>query len=122
MTKVLKVNGYAAVAIRISVVPPKGMEVVDSAPYYELGLSDIYWKQRLTNEWKWRVKQGEMTRKEARKERERYGFADGGLTKEEQRIWERCASNTEYHYLGSAKTFVRFGKALAEAMPGMEKN
>jgi hypothetical protein len=95
---------------------------VDSGPYYEIGLSDIYWKQRLTNEWKWRVKQGEMTRKEARKERERYGFTGNGLTKKEQRIWDRCASNAEYHYLGSGKTFVRFGKALAEAMLKMEKN
>jgi hypothetical protein len=95
---------------------------VDSGPYYELGLSDIYWKQRLTNEWKRRVKQGEMTLREARMERERYGFADGGLTKEEQSIWDRCASNAEYHYLGSGKTFVRLGKAMAEAMLGMEKN
>ncbi len=96
------------------------VKAVDSGPYYELGLSDIYWKQRLTNEWKWRVKQGEMTRKEARKERERYGFTDRGLTKKEQSIWDKCASNAEYHYLGSGKTFVRFGKALAEAMLEME--
>jgi len=95
---------------------------VDSGPFYELGLSDIYWKQRLTNEWKWRVKQGEMTRKEVRKECERYGFTGDGLTKKEQKIWDRCASNAEYHYLGSGKTFVRFGKALAEAMLRMEKN
>jgi hypothetical protein len=94
---------------------------VDSGPYYELGLNDIYWKQRLTNEWKWRVKQGGMTRREASKEGQRYGFAGGGLTKKEQRIRDRCASNAEYHYLGSGKTFVRFGKALAEAMLGMEK-
>jgi hypothetical protein len=95
---------------------------VDSGPYYEIGLSDIYWKQRLTNEWKWRIKHGEMTRKEAKKECKRYGFAGLGLTKKEQRIWDRCASNAEYHYLGSGKTFVRFGKALAEAMLKMEKN
>ena len=95
---------------------------VDSGPYYELGLSDIYWKQRLTNEWKGRVKQGKMTREEARKECERFGFSGDGLTKKEQRIWDRCASNAEYHYLGSGKTFVRFGKALAEAMLRMEKN
>ena len=31
---------------------------VDSGPFYELGLSDIYWKQRLNNMWKQRVKQG----------------------------------------------------------------
>ena len=98
------------------------VKAVDSGPFYELALSDIYWKKRLTDEWKWRVKQGEMTRKEAGKERERYGFSKDGLTKEEQRIWDRCASNAEYHYLGSGKTFVRLGKAFAEAMLGMEKN
>ena len=94
---------------------------VDSGPYYELGLSDIYWKQRLTNEWKWRVKQGEMTQEDVRKELERYGFTGSGLTKKEQEILDRCASNAEYHYLGSGKTFVRFGKALAEAMLRIEK-
>jgi hypothetical protein len=95
---------------------------VDSGPYYELALSDIYWKHRLTNEWKWRIKQGGMTRSEARKERERIGFGAGGLTKKEQRIWNRGASNVEYHYLGSGKPFVRLGKAFAEAMLKMEKN
>ena len=30
---------------------------VDSGPYYELDLSDIYWKRRLTSDWKRRVKQ-----------------------------------------------------------------
>ena len=97
------------------------VKAVDSGPFYELALSDIYWKQRLTNEWKWRVKQGEMTREEARKQRERYGFLKGGLTREEQRTWDRDASNAEYHYLGSGKTFVRLGKAFAEAMLGMER-
>jgi hypothetical protein len=94
---------------------------VDSGPFYELGLSDIYWKKRLTNEWKQRVKQGDMTRKEAKKECERYGFSLNGLTKKEQNIMDRCASNAEYHYLGSGKTFVRLGKAMAEAMLKMEK-
>lgn len=93
---------------------------VDSGPYYELGLSDIYWKQRLTKEWDYHVKQGDMTRREAKKERERYGFTGNGLTKKEQRILDRCASDAEYHYLGSGKTFVRFGKALEEAMLRME--
>jgi len=51
----------------------------------------------------------------------RYGFGNGELTAEEQRTWDRCASNAEYHYLGSGKTFIRFGKALAEAMLEMEK-
>jgi len=45
----------------------------------------------------------------------------GELTAQEQSTWDRCASNAEYHYLGSGKTFVRFGKALAEAMLKMEK-
>ncbi len=98
------------------------VKAVDSGPYYELGLSDIYWKRRLTNEWERKVKEGKMTPDQAMKERERYGFTDGGLTAEEQFIWDRCASNAEYHYLGSGKTFVRFGKALAEAMIEMEQN
>jgi hypothetical protein len=93
---------------------------VDSGPYYELELSDIYWKRRLTSGWKRRVKQGEMTPGKLKEECARYGFGDGELTAEEQRTWDRCASNAEYHYLGSGKTFVRFGKALAEAMLEME--
>ncbi len=47
-------------------------------------------------------------------------IGDVELTAEEQRTWDRCASNAEYHYLGSGKTFVRFGKALAEAMLELE--
>jgi hypothetical protein len=93
---------------------------VDSGPYYELELSDIYWKRRLTSGWKRRMKQGEMTPGKLKEECARYGFGDGELTAEEQRTWDRCASNAEYHYLGSGKTFVRFGKALAEAMLEME--
>ena len=95
---------------------------VDSGPFYELELSDIYWKQRLTNEWKHRVSQGKMTLEEAQKERTRYGFTENGLTAQEQSIWDRCASNAEYHYLGSGKTFIRFGKALAEAMIEIEND
>jgi hypothetical protein len=95
---------------------------VDSAPFYELGLSDIYWKKRLTNEWKSRVKQGKMTPEEVVKECTRYGFGMDGLTPEEQAVLDRCSSNAEYHYLGSGKTFIRFGQALAEAMLRMEKN
>jgi hypothetical protein len=97
------------------------VKAVDSGPFYELGLSDIYWKQRLTNEWKWQVKEGKMTKEEARKQMEKYGFATDGLTRTEKAIWKRGASNAEYHYLGSGKTFVRLGKAFAEAMLGMEK-
>ena len=94
---------------------------VDSGPYYELELSDIYWKRRLTGNWKRRVKQGEMTPETLKEECARYGFGHGELTAEEQSTWDRCASNAEYHYLGSGKTFVRFGKALAEALLEMEK-
>ena len=94
---------------------------VDSGPYYELGLSDIYWKRRMTGEWKQRVKRGEMTPDKFKEECTRYGFGDGELTAEEQRTWDRCASNAEYHYLGSGKTFIRFGRALAEAMLEMQQ-
>jgi len=93
---------------------------VDSGPYYELELSDIYWKRRLTGEWKRRVTQGEMTTEQVKAECARYGFGECELTAAEQRTWDRCASNAEYHYLGSAKTFIRFGKALAGAMLDME--
>jgi hypothetical protein len=93
---------------------------VDSGPYYDLELSDIYWKRRLTSEWKRRTAQGKMTPEKLQAECARYGFGDGKLTPEEQHIWDRCASNAEYHYLGSGKTFVRFGKALAEAMLTMD--
>lgn len=93
---------------------------VDSGPFYELGLSDIYWKRRMTGGWKRRVHKGEMTEEEYRKECDKYGFDDGEITAEEQSIWDRCSSNAEYHYLGSGKTFVRFGKALAEAMLKIE--
>ncbi|MCB1092661.1 MAG: hypothetical protein KDL87_14090 [Verrucomicrobiae bacterium] len=94
---------------------------VDSGPFYELELSDLYWKRRLTGEWKRRVKLGEMTLEKYREECARYGFGDGDLTSDEQRTWDRCASNAEYHYLGSGKTFVRFGKALAESLLEMQK-
>ena len=94
---------------------------VDSGPYYELELSDIYWKRRLTSNWKRRVEKGEMTPEKFKEECARYAFGDGELTTAEQSTWDRCASNAEYHYLGSGKTFVRFGKALAEAMLEMEK-
>ncbi len=67
---------------------------VDSGHFYELELSDIYWKRRLKLE----------------------------LTAQEQSTWDRCASNAEYHYLGSGKTYIRFGQALAEAMLELEKN
>ena len=46
---------------------------------------------------------------------------NGELTNQEERTWDLGASNAEYHYLGSGKTFVRFGKALAEAMRELEK-
>jgi hypothetical protein len=94
---------------------------VDSGPYYELELSDIYWKRRLTSGWKLKVKQGEMTPEELKKECAHYGFGDDELTAKEKSTWDRCASNAEYHYLSSGKTFVRFGKALAGAMLEMEK-
>jgi hypothetical protein len=93
---------------------------VDSGPYYELELSDIYWKRRMTSNWKQQVKQGKMTPKKMQQESSRYGFGDGKLTAKEQLIWNKGASNAEYHYLGSGKTFIRFGKALAEAMLKME--
>lgn len=93
---------------------------VDSGPYYELRLSDLYWKRRLTGDWQRRLKRGEMTPEQVTEENARYGFGDGHLTAEEQRFWDRCASNAEYHYLGSGKTFVRFGKAVAETILEME--
>ncbi len=94
---------------------------VDSGPYYELHLSDIYWKRRLTANWKRRVENGEMTSQEMQAECKRYDFGNGQLTAAEQATWDRCASNAEYHYLGSGKTFVRFGQALAEAMLAIDE-
>ncbi|MEN8771959.1 MAG: sialate O-acetylesterase [Akkermansiaceae bacterium] len=95
---------------------------VDSGPYYELALSDIYWKRRMTGEWKRRLKKGEMTREDYERECAKFAFGDGEITAEEQAAWDRCASNAEYHYLGSGKTFIRFGKVLAEAMLEIERN
>ena len=63
-----------------------------------------------------------MTQDEYKKQCAQYGFGDGELTAKEKKTWDSCASNAEYHYLGSAKTFIRFGKALAEAMVKIEKN
>lgn len=95
---------------------------VDSGPFYELELSDIYWKRRMTGEWKRRLKKGEMTKRDYERECDKFGFGDGEITAEEQATWDRCSSNAEYHYLGSGKTFIRFGKALAEAMLKIETN
>lgn len=97
------------------------VKAVDSGLFYELALSDIYWKQRLTNKWKWDLSQGKMTENEVKEEQKLYGFKEFGLTPEEQAIWDREASNAEYHYLGSGKTFLQFGKALAETMQEMEQ-
>jgi hypothetical protein len=94
------------------------VKAVDSGPFYELALSDIYWKQRLTDKWKWDMSQGKMTESEVREQQEFYGFEELELTPEEQTIWDREASNAEYHYLGSGK--IQFGKALAETMQKME--
>ncbi|MBT3748209.1 MAG: hypothetical protein HOG34_04430, partial [Bacteroidetes bacterium] len=60
---------FAAVELYdLKVMPPYRGHVigVDSGPFYELELSDIYWKRRLNNEWKRKVKQGIMTSEEAR--------------------------------------------------------
>ncbi|MCF7957230.1 MAG: sialate O-acetylesterase, partial [Phycisphaerae bacterium] len=116
---------FAAVAqYDQKVAPPYRGHVVavDSGPYYDLALSDIYWKRRMTGDMKRRVKQGEMTQAQLKAECARYGFGDGELTAKEKSTWDRCASNAEYHYLGSGKTFVRFGKALAEAMVKMRES
>jgi len=37
------------------------------------------------------------------------------ITPAEKTMWERGASNADYHYLGCAKTFALMGKAFAEA-------
>ena len=95
---------------------------VDSGPFYELALSDIYWKRRMTGEWKRRLEKGEMTKEAYQKECTKFGFGDGEITVEEQATWDRCSSNAEYHYLGSGKTFIRFGRSLAEAMLEIERN
>lgn len=94
---------------------------VDSGPYYDLELSDLYWKRRLTGNWKQRMRMGEMTEEQYLAECRQYGFGDGELTPEEKTKWEAGASNAEYHYLGSGRTFLGFGKALAEAMLSLEK-
>ena len=94
---------------------------VDSGPFYDLALSDLYWKRRMTGNWKRQIKAGKMTEAEYGKECAKFGFGDGELTVEEQTKWDRGSSNAEYHYLGSGKTFVRYGKALAEAMLELEK-
>lgn len=65
---------------------------------------------------------GEMTKEEYQKEFAKFEFGDGEITAKEQATWDRCSSNAEYHCLGSGKTFIRFGKALAEAMLTLEKN
>lgn len=95
---------------------------VDSGPFYDLKLSDIYWKRRLTGNWKQRMRKGEMTREQYLEECLRFGFGSGELTPEEREAWDTGASNAEYHYLGSGKTFIGFGRALAEAMLNLEKD
>jgi len=115
---------FAAVAEYDAKVAPeyRGKVIaVDSGPFYELALSEIYWKRRMTGEWKRRLKNEEMTQEEYLEECAKFEFGDGEITAEEKRTWDRSSSNAEYHYLGSGKTFVRFGKALAEAMLDLEK-
>ncbi len=43
------------------------------------------------------------------------------ITKEDEALWKRGASNAGYHYLGCAKTMAGIGKAFAEALLGMQK-
>jgi hypothetical protein len=93
---------------------------VDSGPFYDLELSDIYWKRRLVGGWKQRLRKGEMTAAQFREECARYGFGDGELTAAEQRSWDRRSSNAEYHYLGSGRTFVQIGQAFAKALLEMK--
>lgn len=115
---------FAAVAQYDHKVPARfrgNVKAVDSGPFYELELSDIYWKRRLTNKWKEDLSKGKMTDKEVQEAQQRYGIKGLELTPLEQSVWDREASNAEYHYLGSGKTFVRFGKALAETMLEMEQ-
>ena len=95
---------------------PVTVVAVDSGLHYDLELSDIYWKRRLTSEWKRRVQEGTMTAADYEKECANYGLGDGELTKAEQHLWDRGASNAEYHYLGSGKTFIQIGNAFADAL------
>ena len=114
---------FAAVAQYDQRVEPRyqgHVTAVDSGPFYDLELSDIYWKRRLVGNWKQRLRKGEMTAAQFKEECARYGFGDGELTAAEQRNWDRRSSNAEYHYLGSGRTFVQIGKAFAGAMLEME--
>jgi hypothetical protein len=115
---------FEAVRLYDSKVAPefRGRVVaVDSGPFYDLELSDLYWKRRLTGNWKQRMRKGEMTKEQYLAECRKYGFGDGELTPVEKAKWDAGASNAEYHYLGSARTFLGFGKALADAMLELEK-
>lgn len=110
---------FAAVTqydVRVAPELRGGVIAVDSGPYYDLGLSDLYWKRRLVGAWKRQMEQGKMSEAAFAEACARYEFGDGELTPAEQTAWDRGSSNAEYHYLGSGKTFIRFGKALAEAM------
>ena len=44
-----------------------------------------------------------------------------GLTERERLVLDKGVSNAEFHYLGSAKILGGIGKALAEAMVGLQR-
>ena len=91
---------------------------VPTAPFWDDKLGAIDKKHREVGELRWKlgnkVKAGQMTEKAA--DQELKDFEIKLISPEEVALWDRGASNGDYHYLGCTKTMARIGRAFAEAL------
>jgi len=99
---------------------------VQTAPYWDKTLGDIDAKREKVNQMAYYLrskhrehpnKDGSMTSKQQREYVE--AFKARLISKEEEAVWKRGASNGGYHYLGCAKTMAQIGKAFADAIAEM---
>ena len=64
-------------------------------------------------------KDGNMTKQQQKEYLKK--FRAEIISKEEEALWKRGASNAGYHYLGCGKTMALIGEAFAKAMIKMQK-
>ena len=91
---------------------------VPTAPFWDDKLGAIDKKHNEVGELRWKlgekVKAGQMTQEAA--DQELKDFETKLISPEEVALWNRGASNGDYHYLGCTKTMAQIGRAFAEAL------
>ncbi len=99
------------------------VSAVQTAPFYDEPLGAIYRKRAEVRQKRYEleklVKAGTLTKEAADKEAK--AFERNLISPAEDALWNRGASNAEYHYLGCAKTFALMGRAFADAALAMLK-